>query len=171
MGKIISAEDFAFGDKFSAMDDFLKIFANYHTKKLPDFLVKDGINVVMLDVIKVKKEKLFVPVVIRSTFVLKEINFLNERDLRICLHDENWPIMQRFELANGSIGLDYPEKALFDYLKRALDYWRSQRKIPKIIVSERVAYFATSEDFKLLINKVQVIKLSEEYKAEEVDVF
>jgi hypothetical protein len=174
MGKMTVIEKFILENSISKINAFLHIFATYHVKKLPDFLIDDEEERVMLDILKVREEDIIIPVVIRSTSWLRLINSSNERVLKICLHDEIWPFQQRFELIHGTGGVSSPELALARYLKTSFDFWCAWGKNTKkslICVSERVADFATSEDLKSLIKKVQVIELSEEYKAQEVDIF
>ncbi len=149
----------------------LRIFAFYHTKKLPDFLIDNETRKVMLDFIKIKGTNLLLPVTVNSTTWLRIINELEDSDLKTCLQNEKWPFQQRFELMGGLQGIPYPEHTLCEYLKKSFDFWDTQGKISEISVSERVPEIAQTEDLKNLIKEVQVVTLSEEYRSQEVHIF
>lgn len=168
MEKMTAIEKFICENSLGKIKNFLMFFANCHAKKLPIFLNER----VMLDILKIKNQDVFLPVAVNSNLWLGFINGVREEgDFKICFSNEKWPFRQRFELIGGFKGIIHPECAMINYLKSSFNFWDNLGKIFETSVSERVADLASSKDFKSLIKKVQVIELSEEYKAEEVDVF
>ncbi len=165
-----------FTDKYDHDDikNALQGFSLAFTKKLPEFLIKDESDEqIMLDILKVHKTNVLLPVVIRSTNWLQHINRVSGINLTICLHGELWPVENRFELVGGlqEISEDIIEESLYRYLKNSVSYWKLRKEACAIFVTERVSKMAKSEKFKDLLKQVKVVELSETYKAEEVWFF
>lgn len=168
MGKMMEIEKFIQENNHGKIKEFLKIFANKHAKKLPSFLNER----ILLDVLKIKNRDVFLPVTVNSNLWLGFINGIREeRDFKIYLSDEKWPFRQRFELIGGFEGIRYPEYAIVNYLKKSFNFWNGLGKIFETSISERVVSLAISKELKSFTEEFQVIKLSEEYKAQELDIF
>jgi len=172
--KLMSGEEFADKYNHENIKIALQMFASNYTKKLPSFLINDvGNGQIMLDVLRVSETSIFLPVVIRSTNWLQHINRVGGTMLKMCLHEEMWPVQNRFQLVGGlsEISENDIEGALYRYLENSVDYWKSRQEDCAISVSVRVKEFAQSNDFNKLLEQVQIIELSDAYKVQEVLIF
>lgn len=172
--KILTAEEFVEKYDHDEIKQALRNFSFFHAKKLPKFLIHDDSHgVIMLDILKVFGMDFYLPVVVRSTNWLKIINKASGQMLDISLHEESWSCQDRFQLVGGlsEIFEKDIEGALSSYLQTSISYWKSINEPNGISVSERVKEIAKSEKLIQLINEVDVVELSNDYKQQELYFF
>jgi hypothetical protein len=166
------------GQVFTEMYDYeeinkmLRDFCYMNKNKMPNVLIKDTTpGFIMADIMKVSGQNIFLPVIVRSTNWLQGTNRVSGKELIICLHDEMWPAQDRIELIGGlsEIYEEDFETPLIEYLKISVDYWASDPWV--INATDRAKKMTRSNELKELLDKINIVELSDEYKELEVNFY